>query len=97
MGPPNHPNHSTGYTPFFLVYGAETVIPVDAEHDSPRTVLYTEADAEEARGANVDLLEEARKLALSRSAVYQQSLRRYHSRRIRPLAFREVNLVLRLI
>ena len=30
------PNRSTGYTPFFLVYGAEAVIPADIEHDSPR-------------------------------------------------------------
>jgi hypothetical protein len=90
-------NRSTGYTPFFLVYGAEAVLPCDIEHDSPRVSLYTEADAKEAREDSVDLLEEARELALSRSAIYQQSLRRYHHRRIRPLAFREGDLVLRLV
>ena len=46
---------------------------------------------------NVDLLEEARELSLSRSAIYQQGLRRYHSGRIRPIAFREGDLVLWLI
>ena len=45
----------------------------------------------------MDPLEEARDLALSRSSTYQQDLRRYHSSRIRPLAFREGDLVLRLI
>ena len=64
------PNRSTGFTPFFLMYGAEAVLPADIEHDSPRTALYTEADAKEAREDSVDLLEEARELALSRSAVY---------------------------
>ena len=30
------PNRSTGYMPFFMVYGAEAVIPTDIIHDSPR-------------------------------------------------------------
>ena len=29
------PNRSTGYTPFFMVYGAEAVLPCDIIHDSP--------------------------------------------------------------
>ena len=29
------PNKSTGFTPFFLVYGAEAIIPMDIEFDSP--------------------------------------------------------------
>ena len=91
------PNRSTGYTPFFPVYGAEAVLPTDIEHDAPRIKLYTEAEAKEAREDGVDLVEEARLLAVSRSTIYQQSLRRYHSRKVRPLAFREGDLVLRLI
>ena len=35
--------------------------------------MYTEVDAKEAREDDVDLLEEGRLLALSRSAIYQQS------------------------
>ena len=64
------PNRSVGFTPFFLVYGAEAVLPTDIEHDAPRIKLYTEADAKEAREDGVDLVEEARLLAMSRSAVY---------------------------
>ena len=45
----------------------------------------------------MDLLEEARELAKSRSASYQQDLRRYHASRIHPRSFREDDLVLRLI
>ena len=45
----------------------------------------------------MDLLEEARDLALSRTAIYQQKLRYYHSKKIRPLSFREGDLVLRRI
>ena len=91
------PNRSTGYTSFFLVYGSEAVLPADIEFDSPRVVLYTEEEAKKANEDGLDLLEEARELALSRSAIYQQDLRRYHSRRIRPVAFREGDLVLRLV
>jgi hypothetical protein len=91
------PNRSTGFIPFFLVYGAEAVIPTDIEFDSPRVAMYTEAQAKEAREDGVDLLEEARLLALSRSAIYQQGLRHYHSKKIKPLAFREGDLVLRLV
>ena len=36
-------------------------------------------------------------LALSRSAIYQQKLRHYHSKKIHPLAFREGDMVLRRI
>ena len=85
MEPPDHPNHSTGFTPFFLVYGAEAVIPTDLEFDSPRVTLYMEVEAKAAREDGVDLLEEARLLALSRSAIYQQNLCHYHSKKIKLL------------
>ena len=91
------PNRSIGYTPFFLVYGAEAVLPTDIMHDSPRVTLYTEAEAVEAREDDVNFLEEARELAASRSAIYQQNLCRYHSRKVCPRVFREGDLVLRLV
>ena len=43
------PNRSTGYTPFFMVCGAEAVLPSDIRHDSPRVAAYVEADNEKAR------------------------------------------------
>ena len=91
------PNRSTGYTPFFLVYGAEAVLPTDIIHDSPRVAMYIKAEAIEARGDDVDLFEEARELAASRLVIYQQNLRRYHSRKVCPRVFREGELVLRLV
>jgi hypothetical protein len=91
------PNRSTGYTPFFMVYGTEAVMPTDIEHDSPRVVNYAEEDNEEARQNALDLLDVERELALSRTAIYQQGLRRYHSRRVKSKTFQEGDLVLRLI
>ena len=43
------PNKSTRYTPFFLVYGAEAVLPSDLIHKSPRVKLYIEEEAEVSR------------------------------------------------
>ena len=90
------PNRSTGFTPFFLVYGSEAVLPSDIIHDSPRVSAYNEETADEARQLSVDLIEEARNLADQRSAIYQQKLRRYHSRRVRNRSFMAGDLVLRL-
>jgi hypothetical protein len=53
------PNRSVGVTPFFLVYGAEAVLPTDIEFDAPRVVQYTKKQAKEAREDGVALLEEA--------------------------------------
>nr|XP_051204971.1 uncharacterized protein LOC127318531 [Lolium perenne] len=81
------PNRSTGFTPFFLVYGAEAVMPTDIAYDSPRVTNYAEDENERARHDYIDLLNEARDLALSTTAIYQQGLRRYHSRRVRGRSF----------
>jgi transposase InsO family protein len=34
------PSRATGFTPFFLVYGAEAILPMDLEYGSPRTRAY---------------------------------------------------------
>jgi hypothetical protein len=90
------PNRSTGLTPFFLVYGAEAILPSDVQYDSPRVEAYEEEDIEKSRQLSMDLLGEERDLAPQRSAIYQQNLRRYHSHRVRKRSFKEGDLVLRL-
>ena len=79
-----------------MVYGAEAILPSDILHDSPRVAVYSKDDAEESRCLDVDLLEEERVLACQRSAIYQQKLHSYHSRRVRHRSFKEGDLVLRL-
>ena len=34
------PNRSTGFTPFFLAYGAEAVLPSDLDHGAPRVKAF---------------------------------------------------------
>jgi hypothetical protein len=36
------PSRATGFSPFFLVYGAEAVLPTDLEYGSPRLKAYQE-------------------------------------------------------
>jgi hypothetical protein len=64
------PNRSTGYTPFFLVYGAEAVMPTNIHHESPHVVNYSEKENELAHQDGVDLIDEDRELDLSRTAIY---------------------------
>ena len=76
------PTRTTGYTPFFMVYGAEAVLPYDIIHDSPRVRMYEEREAELDRRDSLDALEEERDMAKARSAFYQQQARRYQSREV---------------
>jgi transposase InsO family protein len=90
------PNSSIGYMPFFLLFRAEAVLPTDVRYCAPHVVAYVKEDAQKALEDAQDLLDEARDVALIRSAVYQQSLYNYHSRRVRGRSFKPGNLVLRL-
>jgi hypothetical protein len=59
-------------------------------------VAYVEEDAQTAQEDDLDLLDEAQDVALARSAIYLQSLRNYHNRRVYGWSFEPGNLVLRL-
>jgi transposase InsO family protein len=90
------PSQATGFSSFFLVYGAEAILPTDLEYGSPRTKAYGDQSNQTNREDSLDQMEEARDVALLHSAWYQQSLRRYHTRRVRPRGFQVGDLVLRL-
>src|SRR3954470_5310483 len=79
-----------------MVHGAEAMLPAEVRHKAPWVVAYSEAESTAALKDAVDTLDEARDIAATRSAVYQQSLCNYHSRRLRPRYFVEGDLVLRL-
>jgi hypothetical protein len=90
------PNAAIQETPFFLVHGAEAVLPVEITHEAPMIVAYDEATSAEALQDNVDALDEARDVALARATQYQQNLQNYHSSRVRPQSFMVGDLVQRL-
>jgi hypothetical protein len=65
------PNAATQETPFFLVHGAEVMLPVKITHEAPRIVTYDESTSNEALQDDVDALYEARDIALARAMQYQ--------------------------
>ena len=71
------PSRATGFSPFFLVYGAEAILSTDLEYGSPRLKAYQEHQNQQAREDSLDQVDEAQDVALLHSARYQQSLRRY--------------------
>jgi hypothetical protein len=76
-------SRATGFTLFFLVYGAEAILPTDLEYGSPRTRAYAGQSNRTNREDSLDQLEEAQDMALLHSTRYQQSLRRHHARGVR--------------
>jgi hypothetical protein len=91
------PTKPTSETPFFLVYGAEAVLPTKLKHGSPRVLAYDEATQDSLRYNKLELLTESRCQAVVRAARYQQGLGRYHSCHVRPRTLEVGDLVLRRI
>jgi hypothetical protein len=79
-----------------MVHGAEAMLPLEVTHEAPRVMAYNEVTSTEALQDNVDALDEARDKSLERTTQYQQSLRNYHSSRVRPRSFVVGDLVLQL-
>ena len=97
MGAADHAESHYRIHTFFMVYGAEAVLPCDIIHDSPRVRMYEEREAELDRQDNLDALEEERDVAKARSTFYQQQARRYQSREVRAKTYNVGELVLRLL
>jgi hypothetical protein len=91
------PSRATGFTPFIMVHGSEVVLPTDIDYGSPRVRAYTEEGNQVVLEDVIDQLDEARDVALLRSAKYQQALRRYHEHNMRPREFHVGDLVLRRV
>jgi hypothetical protein len=90
------PSRATRFTPLFLVYGTEAVLPTDLEYGSPKIKGYDESSNQRAREDSLDQIDEARDVAMMHSARYQQVLRRYQAQKIWRRDFNEGGLVLRL-
>jgi transposase InsO family protein len=89
------PNRSTQYT-LFLMHGAEAVLPATVRFKAPRVVAYNEKAFIQELQDVMDLVDENRDIDLARTAVYQQAIQNYHSRRVRTRSFDVGDLVLRL-
>ena len=71
------------------------MLPSDLDHGAPRVKAFYYNRAVEAQQDAVNLLKETRKTTIIRSTRYQQTLRRYHERKIRGRILEVGDLVLR--
>ena len=46
LEPEDDPSRATGYTPFFMVYGSEAILPTNLDYGAPRIRAYDEQGAE---------------------------------------------------
>ena len=76
------------------MYGSEAVLPSDLDYGASRVKAFDPATAAEAQRGAMEVMEEARLATLHRSACYQQTLRRYHERRIRKRTLQVGDLIL---
>ena len=65
------PSRATGYMPFFMVYGSKVIFPTNLDYGAPRIRAYDEQGANASHEDTMDQLDEARNVALLRSAKYQ--------------------------
>ena len=88
LEPENDPKLIHGFTPFFLAYRAEAVLPSDLDHGAPRVKAFDRDRATEAQQDAVDLLEEAHETTVIRFTHYQHTLHRNHESKLEEVSLR---------
>ncbi|XP_025636205.1 uncharacterized protein [Arachis hypogaea] len=86
---------ATGETPFKLVYGAEALIPVEVSVPTLRTELYNQPNNQQARLAELDLVEEDRDISAIKQRARKRYLEQRHHKRVVHRSFNNGDLVLR--
>ncbi|XP_059295612.1 uncharacterized protein LOC132048949 [Lycium ferocissimum] len=82
-------------TPFFVVYGAEALIPIEIGEPSIRYTHTTKESNQEVMAINLDMLEEHREKALIRMVAQKQRVERYFNRKTNLKDFKGGDYVLR--
>uniref|UniRef100_A0A2N9FDC7 Reverse transcriptase domain-containing protein n=1 Tax=Fagus sylvatica TaxID=28930 RepID=A0A2N9FDC7_FAGSY len=96
-----HPRTATGFTPFSLVYGTDTVSPTKLVVPSPRVMQGSELEVDanicaEARMEDLEGLDEARDLAKAKSQRNYQKMANVYSKALRVRIFVEGQMVLKV-
>ena len=91
---------STGATPYCLVYGSETVLPIKVEIQSLRVLVETKVLEEnwmKQRYEQLTLIDEKRAGAQYHAQGYQKRIARVFNKNVRPRNLKEGGLVLKVL
>ncbi|GFS38896.1 hypothetical protein Acr_00g0060030 [Actinidia rufa] len=86
-----------GETPYSMVFGTESVIPVEIGMPSFRVSTFNKETNEAELRLNLDLLEERRESAQLRQTAYKCQVAKYYNQRVRHRSFLPGDLVLRKV
>jgi len=86
---------TTKETLFSLVYGSNTIIPVEIQKSSPRFQNYVVEESNEERKVNLDLLDEVREEAKIKAEALKRKVEYRYKSKLRPQQFQVVDLVMR--
>jgi hypothetical protein len=89
------PSRNTGVSPYFMVYGAEAVLPIDIEFWSPRVENYNEDQVTKQRELMVNSVEERHLDSCIRTSKYLTVLRRYYNKNVQERFFVVGDMVLK--
>jgi hypothetical protein len=76
------PSRNTGVLPYFMIYGAEAVLPIDIEFRSPRVENYNKDQVTEQQELKVNSVVERCLDSCIRMAKYLTVLRRYYNKNV---------------
>jgi hypothetical protein len=91
------PSRAMGETSFFMVYGAEAVLPPEVTMGSLHVKTYDEATQDQLQHEDIDLVNEPKWQAAIKNARYRQALRCYHQWFMRSWELQVDDLVLRRV
>ncbi|GFY96826.1 hypothetical protein Acr_11g0011320 [Actinidia rufa] len=86
-----------GETPYSMVFGTKSVIPVEIGMPSFRTLNFDKNGNEGELRLNLDLLDEKREIAELRQATYKNRIAKYYNERVKHRSFLPGDLVLRRV
>ena len=100
MGIPKFTQTATGFTPFSLVYGTDTISPTELVVPSPRVMQGSELEVDaNMRGetwmTDLEGLDEAKEFAKARSQRNYQKIANVYSKALRVRVFEEEQMVLK--
>lgn len=81
---------TTGFTPFELLYGKTTMLPIEFQHKTLRTTLQLNIDISEAQKEcllQLSALDEIRKASLQHTEAIQQQRKKWYDHHIRTKQF----------